>query len=130
MVIKNVSQSPLQRFLIVGVASTCVNYGTYMLVYLVLMMSYDLAFIIGFLSGVACGYLLNRAWAFQVKLGDHRRDVWRYLTVYITSLSIGLTCVRWAVKGLGVDPIAANLCAILVTTCINYVGIRFWVFRQ
>ncbi len=128
--VENVSHSPLKRFLIVGVASTCVNYGTYMLVYLIAMMSYELAFIIGFLSGTSCGYLLNRAWTFQVKLGDHRRDVWRYLTVYITSLLIGLTCVRWVVNGLGVDPIAANLGAILVTTCINYVGIRFWVFRQ
>ena len=130
MISKNASRRSLKRFLIVGVASTCVNYGTYLLTYLVLMMDYDLAFIIGFVSGVAFGYLLNRAWTFQVRSGAHRRYVWRYLAVYITSLLIGLILIRWSVNGLGVDPIIANLCTILVTTCINYVGTKFWVFYR
>jgi putative flippase GtrA len=128
MVAENVSQRSFQRFLVVGVSSTCVNYGVYLLIYLVVRMDYDLAFIIGFLSGVACGYLLNRAWTFQIRSGGHKRYVWRYLIVYITSLLIGLAVVRWSVKWLGLDPIIANLCPILVTTFINYVGIRHWVF--
>jgi putative flippase GtrA len=130
MSVENMSRNYLQRFLIVGALSTCINYGIYMLVYLVLKMSYEWAFVIGFLSGIASGYFLNRAWAFQVKSTDHQRNIWKYLTVYTTTLLIGLTFFKWAVKGFGVDPIVANFGIILITTCINYAGTRFWVFRQ
>jgi putative flippase GtrA len=130
MVVKAVPQNPLLRFLIVGGASTCVNYGIYLLLYLVVLLRYEYAFIMGFLSGVAFGYLLNRSWTFQVRSGDHKRDVWRYFIVYTASLLVGLVCMRLAVEVLDVDPRVANLCIILVTTYTNYIGIRFWVFRK
>jgi len=128
--IKAFSQRLLLRFLIVGGASTVVNYGIYTVLYLGAMVHYDVAFIVGFMSGVVVGYLLNRAWTFQVRSGNHSRDVWRYLITYTASLLSGLACVRWIVEDLSVDPLLANLCVICMTTFINYCGTRFWVFNR
>ena len=119
----------LVRFLIVGVASTVFNYSVYAFLYLVAMVDYGKSFIIGFLCGVAFSYFLNRAWTFQVKTAGHTRDVWRYFTLYATSLLIGLVCISLAIEFFAVDPLLANLGTILVTTCTNYTGLRFWVFR-
>ena len=120
----------LIQFLIVGAISAVLNYRVYALFYLVVMVSYEKSFIVGFVSGVALSYFLNSSWTFQVKCGSHRRDVWRYCTVYGITLIFGLFFIRSAVEIYEIDPLLANLGAIFVTTFINYIGVRFWVFSQ
>lgn len=127
---ETVRPKSLTQFLIVGAISTVLNYSVYALFYLVVMVSYEKSFITGFVSGVALSYFLNRAWTFQVKFGSHRRDVWRYCTVYGTSLLFGIFFIRSAVEISEIDPLLANLGGIFVTTFINYIGVRFWVFSQ
>ena len=125
-----ISRHPLLRFLIVGAASTVVNYSVYLLFYLSLWRSYEVAFFIGFLSGVMSSYQLNRAWTFQITSGHHSQHMWRYLTVYATSLLIGFFCIKLSVGLFDVDPLFANIGIIFVTTCINYLGTRFWTFDR
>jgi len=117
----------LPRFLAVGVASTVVNYAAYWLL-LGTGLRYEAAFIAGFLVGVAVGYTLNRHWTYA---GQGGTGVFgRYLGVYAVSLVAGTAFLRWLVEAMGIDPRLANFHVIVLTTGVNYLGTRLWVFRK
>ena len=128
--VENRSQNYLKRFLIVGLISTCINYALFIIMYVFVMMRYDWAYVIGFLSGVACGYFLNHNWTFRLTSRYRWIDIVKYLTVYGASLSLGFICFRLVVNSFDVEPVVVNLGIILFTTFINYTGIRFWVFQS
>ena len=118
------------KFLVVGSLSTILNYLVFATFFLVLNFQYLTSFTIGFLSGVALGYILNRSWTFQISDSYPMRYFFHYTIVYITSLLIGLLCMRIAVEILSIHPLVSNIGVICITTCTNYSGIRFWVFKN
>ena len=122
-------QKPLFKFLVVGFGATFVNYSVYWGLYIFLMVKYEFAYVIGFLTGVAFGYLFNRTWSFKVMTSSHRHELWRYVCVYCVSLLLGLAVLEIAVQLIGFDPLLANFITIGVTTIVNYTGVRYWVFR-
>ncbi|GGE24459.1 hypothetical protein GCM10011390_49850 [Aureimonas endophytica] len=117
------------RFLVVGALSTVINYGVFYALLLV-GTDYILAAAIGFLTGVAAGYGLNKRWTFGVSAPSSLRLVVSYWLVYGISLVCGLLFIRGLVEFLGIDPRLANLAAIVLTTCTNFLGTRFLVFRR
>lgn len=127
--IRSLATGKLRRFLIVGVFSTVVNYGVFYAL-LVLGVNYIVAATIGFLVGVAAGYSLNKRWTFGFAEASSFRLVASYWAVYTLSLLCGLLLVRTLVESFGVDPRLANLAAIVMTTCTNFLGTRFLVFRR
>ena len=117
------------RFIVVGLLSTIVNYGVfYSLV--VAGISYLIASAAGFLIGVASGYGLNKRWTVGVTQPSDRRLVLGYWMVYLTSLVCGLLLIRFLVEGLRIDVRLGNLAAIVLTTCTNFAGTRFLVFKR
>ena len=122
-------QSSFVRFLIVGALSTILNYSMFLSLFNILNISYDLAYVIGFLSGLFLGFFLNKAWAFQFNATVTLRILMLYVTVYAISLVIGLVCIRILVEGMSFGPIEANIGVIMLTTFINYFGVRFWAFK-
>ena len=101
------------RFIIVGIFCTIVNYVVFSLVEY-LKWHYLPSSGIGF-SGVLVGYFFNRAWAFQ---GEDKSKTLliKYSFVYICSLIISLTFLRFSVGVLGVNAKIANIIAIGITT--------------
>jgi len=123
-------QKQFARFLIVGGASAIINYGTFAFLFLVVAVRYEAAFIFGFVAGAAFGYIFNRAWTFKIKSREHRWHIVAYFIMYLISLFIGLASIRLLVEGFDLTPPLANIVTVFVTTFTNYVGARFWVFRQ
>ena len=128
MIFKVIFRGTLVRFLIVGGGSTACNYGIYAILYLVFMVHYGLSFIIGYLSGVTFAYFLNRAWTFRITSPSYSEHVWGYFLVYLISLIVGFCCIKFLVVIFYVDPLLANLITIFITTFLNYIGTKFWVF--
>jgi putative flippase GtrA len=126
---KYLLHNPLPKFLIIGVLSTIINYSLFIFLHFIVFLHYQISFIVGYLSGIAVGYLFNRSWSFQFSKSSHKRNIWKYLTVYVFSLWFGSTCLGALVNVVGIAPAVANLFTLLVTTFINYIGVRFWVFR-
>ena len=126
---KYLFNNPLPKFLIIGVLSTLINYSTFIFLYFIILLHYQVSFVIGYISGIIVGYLFNRSWSFQFNKSSYTHDIWKYLTVYVLSLWFGSTCLGLLVKIIGITPALANLLTLLVTTFINYIGVRFWVFR-
>jgi putative flippase GtrA len=130
MMQSNIHKSPLFRFLIVGGASTIINYSAYFFLYSAIGVSYSLAFAVGFLVGVAFGYVLNKRWTFGMKEVSTPSIVMKYVAVYGISLALGLLFIQFLVEIATIPPLPANFCTILLTTCTNFVGTRYLVFKS
>lgn len=129
MMMQRVMAAPLPRFLIVGGLSTVINYLVFLALFSNGWLDYVAASAVGFLSGVAFGYVLNKRWTFGVKAPSTPGIVVRYLAVYLASLCMGLMVIHALVTFANVDPLIANAVSIVFTTCTNFIGTRYMVFR-
>ncbi|MBL1418934.1 MAG: GtrA family protein [Alphaproteobacteria bacterium] len=119
----------LIRFLIVGGLATVVNYIIFFILYKQFNIYYNLASAIGFLSGLLVGYPLNKKWTYQADSSD-KSQILRYGGVYACSLIISIGCLEFFVQVAGVSPVYANVGAIVVTTCCNFIGTKYFVFNN
>lgn len=117
------------KFLIVGGLSTLLNYSLFLLLFLMLELNYMTASTIGFFSGVLFGYYLNKRWTFQVEKREES-IFFRYLFVYCSSLTIGLSWLYFQVECIGVPPHIAQILMIGLTTCLNFLGVKLWAFKN
>lgn len=117
------------KFIVVGSLSTILNYGLFFLCYQKFGVSYVPAAATGYITGVLFGFALNKCWTFRSKSKRHLRDVAAYSLVYAVSLVVGLGVLRGLVHGLGMEPLVANLLTIGVTTIMNFLGIKLFVFK-
>lgn len=117
------------KFIVVGVLSTIVNYGFFYGFLNYLGMDYLLSSALGFLFGVFAGYLINKRWTFQVK-SKNLIHVIKYYLVYSCSLVISIAILKLVVDILGMKPEIANILVIGITTCTNFVGIKWIVFNE
>lgn len=115
------------RFLCVGVMSTIINYIIFYMLLQQLYVNYMLSSAIGFVSGILFGYILNKSWTYRTKKSNSEVFT-KYICVYLFSLFLGLCCLRFLVYW-GVDCLIANTLIIIMTTCTNFIGTKFWVFK-
>lgn len=126
---KRLFENSLFRFLIVGGLSTVINYVFFYIFYRYFYMNYLFSSAIGFFAGVIFGYWLNKTWTFRFAFPSTTLLIKKYFAVYSISLCLGLIAIYMMVTIGGVDPLVANFLSIMLTTCTNYIGIKFLVFR-
>lgn len=117
------------RFLIIGGISTIIFYSTFIISLRIFGIYYLFANVIGFVCGIFFGYPMNKHWTFK-KSHQKQNHFPQYLAVYLTSLGISTIFLKIAVDYIGIIPEIASILAIAVTTCTNFLGIRFLVFRK
>lgn len=79
--------------------------------------------------GVALSYAVNRGWTFR-STGRHGRALPRFLVAHLGALLTSAALIQLAVSTVGLPPIAAWFLATAVTTVLNFVAQRFWVFAE
>lgn len=117
------------RFIIIGVFSTIINYGLFYFAHNFLNIDYLISAAAGFIAGVFAGYGFNKSWTFETK-EDSKSHVIKYTVVYTVSLFLGLGFLKVLVDRLGMVANMANILTIGLTTCTNFTGIKFWVFKK
>lgn len=127
--LRALGESRLVRFLIVGGFATLINYAVFYVLYRWTRSGDELASAVGFLTGVAVGYGLNKSWAFRHQESTSVTLVGKYLLVYFFSLALSQGLLYALVTLNSIDPLAANIVCIFLTTCTNYSGTRLVVFR-
>ena len=119
----------LLKFVLVGIVCTIVNYCLFFVLLSYLNWHYLVASAVGFFSGVCVGYLLNKLWTFQVTHSSNSLFI-KYISVYVFSLVLSLLFLNVCVEWLNIDAKIANVLAIGLTTCTNFIGIKFWAFSH
>lgn len=119
-------------FLIVGASAVLIDLIVYrgLIGYQVLQV--DMAKATGFLVGTLFAYLANRFFTFGHK-AHGPGSAWRFSTLYASTLCANILMNAFAISLLA-DVDGAILFAFMLATgisaCINFLGMKFFVFRQ
>ena len=117
------------KFSTVGFFTTVLNYIIFFSLYVFLDLHYLLSAAIGFICGVAVGFLFNKLWTFK---SDKiiNGEIFQYFGVYIFNLTLGLYALEILVSVFQYDPKIANIFVIASTSVLNFLGIKFLVFKK
>lgn len=128
-VLKSRVSTEFYKFIMVGSWSTVINYGMFYALLQLVGINYLISSAIGFICGVFAGYELNRRWTFRVGKEKSYTEYIKYFTIYMLSLLLSLIFLKCTVYIIGLDPKVANILAIGLTTCTNFIGIKIMVFK-
>lgn len=114
-------------FIFAGGIATALNYGLYLLA-LNAGTPYLLAATLGYLSGIAVSYSLNRRYIYASKAGVGPELI-RYLFAYLGALCGQLALLESLIR-FGLGPDLSNLIAIALVVILNFFVIRRFVFDE
>lgn len=120
----------LKRFLITGGISTLISYSTFIISLHLFNMHYILANFAAFIVSITFGYNCNKRWSFG---GDHHKPshIIEYLAIYISSsLILSTIILKVTIDYIGIIPEIAYIFSLCITTCINFLGVKFLVFKK
>lgn len=118
------------KFGMVGAMNTVLDYLLYTLFITVFDLHYLVANVFSFSIAVANSFLLNRRWTFRQTGTDWRPEAIKYLVVYSSGLVIGEVLLYFFVDRLYLHELVGKAMIIAVVLFWNYLGIRFWAFRN
>lgn len=118
------------RFITVGLITTTISYGVFLAALKLFFINYLISSCISFLSGVFLGYFFNKRWTFDSKKSESKKVILNYFLVYFLSLFISLIFLKISVDFFKIIPELAYIISIGITTCTNFIGIKFFVFRK
>ena len=115
------------KFLVGGGSAVLVDYLTYRL-FLHQGLNLTLAKSISYVLGAAVGFVINKLWTFESK-GFSKAEIFRYILLYACS-ALANTAVNRVVLWILPVQVIAFLCATGVSTIMNFLGQKFFVFRK
>ncbi|MFC1504637.1 GtrA family protein [Spirochaetota bacterium] len=125
------------RFIIVGVLSTIVNFSINLL-FLKISGLPEISSAIGYVSGVFIGYPLNRIWSFESS-GNKMPETLKYFLIYLITFFVNsiLAKISFTMFTTHAGFLSSRAIAwiyyipvIAVTTILNFIGCKFFVFKK
>jgi putative flippase GtrA len=119
-------------FLIVGISTVLVDFVSYRLLIEFQIMLVEIAKATGFLIGSLFAYFANRFYTFGRQShtpGSGRR----FSTLYVITLSTNVLINTLMLRLLADVTVAVQLAFLLATgasACLNFLGMKFFVFKQ
>ena len=119
-----------QKFAVVGITNTAIGYSVFFGLFHFVHFHYLAAAVVGYVSGLVWGFFFNRRWTFRSAEGARSRQFIPFGSVYLVSLLLSMLLLRFLVAALHMDPRAANIVAIGLSTLTNFAGCKLFVFRH
>ena len=116
------------KFVIVGVSNLCISLITYYIL-IFFSVNYQIANIAGFITGSINGYFWNKNWVFGNKSGSIAFIVKFYIT-YLSTWLISAVMLYFWIEILHFSDIVAPILNLFITTPINYLMNKLWVFKN
>jgi len=114
------------RFGLVGILNTIVGYGAYFI--LLNWFNYLIALVISHVVGVTHSFFWNKYWTFKSS-GKVRSELAKFILVYTVSFAVNLLLLGALVGYYKINPRIAQAFVLSLTTCISFIGHRFWSFH-
>jgi putative flippase GtrA len=129
---KNRILPELRKFLFIGTIAVCLDWGFYLTLTNFFGVEAVLAKVISYIIGTVFSFIANGRIVFQADLA--RANFLRHLLLYALSLLVN-TLAFGSLKSFFSSDSSTSLAAPLLTatfasTVINFVGMRFWVFKN
>lgn len=119
----------LRRFLVTGGISTLISYAVFLFSIHLLSLHYIFANIVAFVASIAFSYNFNKRWSFEAST-QKTSHIKKYLGLYLVTLFVGSVILKISVDIVGIIPEIAFIIALCFTTVINFLGSKFFVFKE
>lgn len=120
-----ISIKELLRFLVGGGSAVVTDYAVYRIL-LAAGMYVSVAKGISYVCGAAVGFVINKLWTFESKEFS-KAEIVKYVLLYIISAAAN-AAVNKAIINISNIQMLAFLCATGVSTIMNFLGQKFFVF--
>lgn len=127
MSLSTIKRKELVRFLFGGGSAVVVDYLTYRL-FMACGIGMDVAKGSSFICGAAVGFVINKLWTFESKRFS-KGEVLRYVVLYACTATINALVNKAALAVLPAQ-LFGFLCATGVSTVLNFLGQKYFVFRK
>ena len=118
------------KFGVVGIVSTAINYGVFAFFYKIGNVQYIISSVAGYVCGLLIGYQINKNWTFIGQVDKSKIYIVSYISVYVVSLGSSQIFLLFLVEILLVNPMYANILAIVLSTLMNFLGTYLFVFKK
>jgi len=120
-------------YLIVGVCTTVVSFGTYVLYYSVFGMNEHFAKFLSMATAMVFAFYPNKVWVFRSK-GTRGRvllhEIWTFYSTRIASAFLEQGMFSFAVGFLRMHGMIANVIVMTFIVVLNYLLGKFFVFKK
>lgn len=127
----------LKRFLIAGMSAVMTDLLTYQI--LLTMLAVSLSKGMAFCAGSTVAFLVNKYWTFThngIVDGDKGHDetfdyveLSKFICLYCVTLMANVVVNGWVISKLEGMVYFAFLMATATSTILNFIGMKFWVFK-
>lgn len=115
----------IRRYIISGFSALITDTLSYFI--LINFFSYNLSKGVSFLSGTIISFILNKYWTFEKK-DKSFYEVLKFVTLYLSTFFVNVGTNSFFIEKINIVPLAF-LIATSLSTVLNYVGQKFWVFK-
>jgi len=118
-------------FLVVGSLTVLIDFLGYRSLLALNLLSIDFAKGTGFLLGTIFAYCANRFWTFGHQKHQNS-SIWRFMLLYVATLGTNVVINRIVLEWIGNATFhiqVAFLAATAVSACLNFIGMKWFVFR-
>ena len=120
-----IKKEELLKFLVGGGSAVATDYIVYrVLLYCGTSMSVSKA--VSYICGAAVGFVINKLWTFESK-GFSKAEIAKYVILYAVSACVNAGINKLVMLSINIQ-IIAFLCATAVSTILNFLGQKFFVF--
>ena len=119
-------------FMIVGSLTVLIDFTTYRTLTQFEVLEVNMAKAIGFSAGTIFAYFANRFWTFGLQKHNFG-SVWRFSALYLSTLGGNVLINSLALSLFAYLTVAiplAFLLATVVSACLNFIGMKFFVFKS
>lgn len=120
----------LIKFCLVGCFGASINYGTFYLFYKLFSVHYIVSSLFGFFIAAVAIFTLNRQWTFYIKHGRISKQFVMFILLMCFSFGANGFSIYFFTDMIGFRPEISQLITMFITTTINFVGSKFWVFKK
>ena len=118
------------KFMLCSQAAWLADCGVFALMHEVIGAQYLLCKVASYTVGAFVSYTLNRRVTFRAEKRFISKTLLQFLVVNIVSIGLSLAAMSIVVKRLGWDVWLGYFFSILFSFSNNYIGNRFWVFKD
>ncbi len=122
-----ITKKELIRFLIGGGSAVFTDYITYKL-FMTAGIDRNVAKGLSFICGSIVGFVINKLWTFESE-GFKKDEILRYVMLYTCTACVNALINKIVLMVIAVE-MAGFLCATGVSTVLNFLGQKYFVFRK
>ena len=132
MQLKTIRQRYCQilTFSLVGIINTIITYAIFVILLKLFFVNYLISSGLGYCCGLANSYFMNRKFTFKITKKKSIGEGSRFIVVNVAALLINLLLMKIFVRGFEILPEIAQVIAIAGSYCTNFIGNKFWTFRE